>query len=99
MGLFDSKENKQEKALKKQQEQFEQLKSKYNLNNLTQEDAQTLQRISDSLAGMGFLKAGVALSFGKAEDQAKIGYLSAMIDQNFLIIKLLSDISNKLDNK
>ena len=48
---------------------------------------------------MGFLKAGVALSFGKAEDQAKIGYLSAMIDQNFLIIKLLSDISNKLDNK
>ena len=47
--------------------------------------------------GNNLLKAGMALSFAKAEEQAKVTYLSALVEQNWIMIRQLSNISSKLD--
>jgi len=40
----------------------------------------------------------MALSFAKAEEQAKVTYLSALVEQNWLLFRKLEDISKKLDH-
>lgn len=96
MGLFGSKEDKLEKQRLQEQEELNKLMSKYNLRGMDKEDLKVLRRISSDLSGNGFFKAGMALSFAKAEEQAKVTYLSALVEQNWLMIKQLSDINNKL---
>lgn len=98
MGLFKSEEQKKLEREEKQNKQLQKLVSKYNLNNMSKSDLETLQRISNDLAGTGLMKAGMSLSFAKTEDQAKVSYLSALVEQNWLIIKLLSDMNRKIDN-
>ena len=96
MGLFGG-ETKEDKKAKKQQEEMQKFMEKYNLNQVKEDDLVVLRRIANDLAGNGFLKAGMALSFAKAEEQAKVTYLSALVEQNWLMIKLLSEINDKLD--
>lgn len=93
MGLFGSKESPEEKQAKEQQKFLE----KYGLENLTQADLVILKRISADLVANKWFKAGLALSFAKAEEQAKITYLSALVEQNWLIIRKLDEMSKKLD--
>lgn len=87
MGLFGSKdvEGDQQKFL-----------SKYGLENLTPADLVILKRITADIAGNKWFKAGMALSFAKAEEQAKVSYLSALVEQNWLIIRKLDEISKRL---
>lgn len=96
MALFGG-ETKEEKRIRKQQEEMQKFMEKYNLNEVKEDDLVVLRRIASDLAGNGFLKAGMALSFAKAEEQAKVTYLSALVEQNWLMIKLLSEINGKLD--
>lgn len=96
MALFGG-ETKAEKKARKQQEEMQKFMEKYNLNEVKEDDLVVLRRIANDLAGNGFLKAGMALSFAKAEEQAKVTYLSALVEQNWLMIKLLSEINGKLD--
>jgi hypothetical protein len=93
MGLFGSKESPEEKQAKEQQKFLE----KYGLENLTQADLVILKRISADLVANKWFKAGLALSFAKAEEQAKVTYLSALVEQNWLIIRKLDEMSKKLD--
>lgn len=39
-----------------------------------------VNNISTDLMGSGLIKASLALSFAKAEEQTKIGYLSALVE-------------------
>lgn len=96
MALFGG-ETKEEKKLRKQQEEMRKFMAKYNLSEIDKDDLEILRRIANDLAGNGFLKAGMALSFAKAEEQAKVTYLSALVEQNWMIIKLLSEINSKLE--
>ncbi len=96
MALFGG-ETKEEKKLRKQQEEMQKFMAKYNLSDIDKDDLEILRRIANDLAGNGFLKAGMALSFAKAEEQAKVTYLSALVEQNWMIIKLLSEINSKLE--
>jgi hypothetical protein len=95
MGLFGSKESPEEKQAKEQQKFLE----KYGLENLTQADLVILKRISADLVANKWFKAGLALSFAKAEEQAKVTYLSALVEQNWLIIRKLDEMSKKLDKQ
>lgn len=97
MGVFGNKEDKIQKAQEKERKELEKFMSRYNLKNLSIEDLEVLKRISTDLAGNGFFKIGMALSFSKAEEQAKVTYLSALVEQNWLVIKQLGDLNNKLD--
>lgn len=89
MALFGEKKTKEEK----EQEQLQKFMDKYNLDTISPQDLTVVQRIANDLAGNGFLKVGLALSFSKAEDQAKITYLSALVEQNWLIINQLSRLN------
>lgn len=82
---------KEKKELKKQ-EKLDDLMGRYNLDGLSQEDKEYARMIIKSMSGTSLI--GFA---AKAEDTAKIGLSQTMIDQNFLIIKLLNEISDKLD--
>lgn len=94
MGIFD-KQNKE----KKEQQKIEAFKQKYHLQNLDSDELSIVQNIASDLIGNGLFKAGMALSFAKAEEQAKVTYLSALVEQNWLIIRMLKEINSKLDLK
>ncbi|MBU3102162.1 MULTISPECIES: hypothetical protein [Clostridium] len=52
----------------------------YQLEDLEDKDLIVLKRIANDLAGNNFFKVGMALSFAKADDQAKVTYLSAQVE-------------------
>lgn len=93
MGLFNSKENKEEKK----QQEIEKFMERYQLNEISDQDLVIIKKIATDLMGNNLLKAGMALSFAKAEEQAKVTYLSALVEQNWIMIRQLSNISSKLD--
>lgn len=95
MALFGEKMTKEEKEAK----EIEKFMERYGLDSLAPEDLNTVRKIAQDLAGNGCFKAGMALSFAKAEEQAKVTYLSALVEQNWLIINQLSRISELLKNK
>lgn len=98
MALFGKKETKEEKENRKLQEFME----RYQLESLDEKDLVVLQRIANDLVGNSFFKVGIALSFAKAEEQAKVTYLSALVEQNWMIIRQLGRLNEgieKLANK
>lgn len=97
MALFATAEEKEEKRKQKELEQLQKLIEKYNLDNLEKEDLKNLKAISDEMLTNNLFKTGLALSFAKSEDQAKIGYLSVLVEQNWLIIRQLANINRKLN--
>lgn len=97
MGLFSNTEEKEEKRKQKEIKQLQKLIKKYNLDNLEKEDLENLKSISDTMSSNNLFKAGLALSFAKSEEQAKIGYLSVLVEQNWLIIRQLANINKKLN--
>lgn len=93
MALFGKKETKEEKEERKLQEFME----RYQLENLDEKDLVVLQRIANDLVGNSFFKVGMALSFAKAEEQAKVTYLSALVEQNWMIIRQLGRLNESIE--
>ena len=82
----------------KQAQELEKFMQRYHLDDLNPRDLETVRSIAGDLAGNGMLKLGISLS-GKPEESAKIAYLSALVQQNWLIINQLARISKQLENK
>lgn len=91
MGLLSS-ESKDNKQARKETE----LLKKYGLTDMDEKDIESVKKIVSDLVGNGLFKAGMALSFAKAEEQAKVTYLSALVEQNWIIIRQLDRISKSL---
>lgn len=53
---------------------------KRGVTNLSEESFVQVQKVINDLAGNGLIKTGMALSFAKAEEQAKVSYLSALVE-------------------
>lgn len=84
--------NRKDKKEEKKRDKIEDLTSRYNLDELSQEDKEYMSSLIKGMSGT------TAIGFtSSAEDTAKIGLLQTIIEQNFLTIKLLNEISNKLD--
>ena len=92
MALFGGKESKEEKEARKVAE----LLSRYGLEDLSGKDLESVKAIASSLAGNNLITFGTTLS-GKAEDVAKLSYLSALVEQNWIIIRQLDRINKSLD--
>lgn len=90
MALFNSKDDKK-------QQEINNFMNKYQLEEIDDKDLVIIKKIATDLIGNNLLKAGMALSFAKAEEQAKVSYLSALVNQNWIMIRQLNNISNKLD--
>lgn len=98
MGMFGSNESKEEKASKKVQSFLD----KKGLGELSPGSYKQVENIMQDLVGNGLFKAGMALSFAKAEEQAKVTYLSSLVEQNWILIKQQDDIlkeMKKLNNR
>lgn len=92
--LFGSrKESKEDKDARELQKFME----RYQLEDLDEKDLVVLRRISQDLVGNKFFKLGMALSFAKAEEQAKVTYLSALVEQNWMIMRQLARLNRNLE--
>ena len=92
--MFGNGKSKEEK----QEEQLQKFMDKFHVDELDSKDLETVKQIANDLAGNGMFKAGLALSFANVADQAKVTYLSALVEQNWLIINQLSRLNSKIDN-
>ncbi|HEO7810552.1 TPA: hypothetical protein VBM43_000791, partial [Streptococcus agalactiae] len=70
--------------------------SQRGIDNLNEKSNVQVRRVINDLAGNGFFKAGMALSFAKAEEQAKVTYLSALVEQNWILISQNQEILDEL---
>lgn len=95
--MFGGKERRAAKQEKKEQEKIDGFMEKYQLEDMTEGDMKALERIALELNGKGLLKAGMALSFAKVEEQAKVSYLSALVEQNFLVLSQLSRLNKNIE--
>lgn len=98
MAIFKSADEKAQIKQEKELKELQKFLDKYNLEQLEPMDLQIVKKIATDLAGNGMLKTGMALSFAKAEDQATVTYLSALVEQNWLIINQLSRLNKNIEN-
>lgn len=92
MGMFGNSEDK--KAAK-----VEALLSRYGLQELNDDrDYESVQNIATNLMGNKLIEIGSALQ-GNGADAAKMSYLNAIVEQNFIIIRQLDRIARKLEDK
>lgn len=92
MGLFKKKSSEQ--AASVQQDKIHKTLERYGLDlenysvdDVHKKNTANLQRIAQDLMGNKFFKMGMAFSFARAEEQAKVTYLSAMVEQNWILIR------------
>lgn len=90
MALFGG-ESKEEKNERKVQE----LLNKYGLQELTDpRDLDAVRNIAGALMGNKLIELGTAMQGGGA-DSAKMSYLRAIVEQNWIIIRQLDKLNSK----
>lgn len=88
MGLLGNNEAKKEEKVQK-------LLAKYGLQNLSDpRDIEAVKNIATDLAGNKAIEYGTLL-LGNSEEAVKMSYLNAIMQQNFIIIRLLDRIAKK----
>ena len=94
MGLFKSAEEKAEIAERKTNEML----AKYGLENLSDpKDVESVRKIVSELTGTGLMEAGVLLGGGSEKDISRVQmvFQRAIVEQNFMIIRLLDKLTRK----
>ena len=94
MALFGAKEAKEDKVARKTQAMLE----KYGLEYLDPKDVESVRNIGYALMGNGMIEFGTALT-GSGVDVAKMSYLRALVEQNWIIIRQLDRLNKKLDQR
>ena len=70
----------------------------HGLESLEKTEAEIAKNIANQLMGNNLITLGTALSFGgKQEDVAKLTYLSALVEQNWMIINQLNKLNKSID--
>jgi hypothetical protein len=93
MGLFNSKNTVPTAPKKSKAEIYLENRG---ITGLSEKSHGQVMKIANDIAGNGWAKAGLALSFAKLEEQAKVGYLSALVEQNWILIEQNQQIINEL---
>jgi hypothetical protein len=78
----------------KKQEKVEKLLERYKVQNVSADISEDILAIAQDLAGNKMIEVGTLLQ-GNGADATKMSYLSAIMKQNFIIIKLLDKIAHK----
>lgn len=96
MALFKSPEEKQAAQAQK----AEKLLARYGLQNIDPQYADAVQKIANELAGSGLSEFGALLSNDdKAMNKAQTQFVRAILEQNFIIIRQLDQISYLLEQR
>lgn len=93
MALFGNSEAKEAKQAAKTEE----LLKRFGLEDLHDpRDIEAVKSIATALTGNKLIEFGTALS-GSSEDVAKLTYLRALVEQNFIIIRQLDKLNKNLE--
>ena len=94
MAFFKSADQKQ---AEKEQKELEMLE-KYGLENLTNPaDIKSVRKIISELTGTGLMEFGNMLSPNEKDMlRVQMQYQRAIVEQNFLLIRLLSELNSKI---
>jgi len=92
MGWFTPKTPEQiaaeeKEKIRKTLEQYGLNLDDYTADQIKQKNIDNLKKIASDLIGNKWFKAGMALSFASGEEQAKVTYLSALVEQNWILIR------------
>jgi hypothetical protein len=82
---------------KKKEKKRDEYLERYKLGGISDDDLAIVESIANDLRGQGLIKAGMALSFASAAEQAKVGYLSALVSQNWIIIRKLNQLLDRME--
>lgn len=94
MGFFKSEEEKQAQLIAK----LNQIMAKYELSELDDKYKNAVSNINLELSGTGAMEFGNMLSFDeKTAARLNTYYMNALIQQNWIIIRQLDEISKKLN--
>lgn len=93
MALFGAKETKEDKAARKAQAVMD----KYGLSELDPKDIESVRTITNSLMGNSLIELGNVFS-GSGVDSAKMSYLRALVEQNWIIIRQLDRLNKRLEH-
>ena len=94
MGLFKTEEEKQQKK----EEKLRKIMQKYELENLSSEYANAIRNINSELAGSGLGEFGNLLAPDeKTSLRIQTQFLNSIVQQNWIMIRQLDEISKKLD--
>lgn len=96
MALFKSNEERQEAQAQKAAK----LMARYGLENIDPQYADAVRKIATELAGSGLSEFGALLSNDdKAMNRAQTQFVRAILEQNFIIIRQLDQISYLLEQR
>lgn len=91
-------EENQTKELTKNEEKMQKLLNKYELSNLSKEYHNAIRNINYELIGSGLNEFRNLLSSDpKISSRVQIQFLNSLVQQNWIIIRQLNEISKKLD--
>lgn len=94
MGLFKTPEEKQQK----QEEKMRRILERYELSELSSKYANAVKNISSELAGSGLGEFGNLLAPNTDTSlRIQTQFLNAIVQQNWIIIRQLDEISKKLN--
>ena len=94
MGFFKSEEEKQ--AIR--DEKMNKIMAKYELSNLSSKYSNAVKNINSELTGSGLSEFGNLLNPDtNTALKVQIQFLNAIVQQNWIIIRQLDEISKKLD--
>ena len=83
----------------KPQNKTEALLQRYGLEDLSDpRDLEAVKSIAHNLSGNKLIALGAVLQ-GNGVDNAKMTYMSAIMEQNFIIIRQLDRLNRNLENK
>lgn len=85
------------KEEQKQAEKIDKFQFKYGLYEVDPQDLKIIKDMALSMTANKLGEAGIALSFGKTEDKAKIGYLRMLVEQNWVIMNQLGRLNNTIE--
>ena len=71
----------------------------HDANKIKQENYNNLKQITQDIAANPLFKAGLAFSFASADKQAIVGYLSTLVNQNWILIRQNELIIRLLEKK
>ncbi|MBU1088507.1 hypothetical protein KKA02_01330 [Patescibacteria group bacterium] len=98
MGLFSSKT--EEEKLKKIFDKYGLDIENYDTVEVKKQNSKNLKQIAQDIIGNGWFKASMALSpLISADKRATVGYLSAIVNQNWILIRQNELIIRLLENK
>jgi len=93
MGLFSSREEKEEKKV----QEMKKIIKKYKLENLDENDLIVLRKIAIDLAEGEIIKTSMLRDEGNLENKLNITYLGALVEQNWMFIRQFDKLNKNIE--